>query len=88
MGKYGGYTNIMYGLISGRNAMPLLAIVFFTAAARFMLFCLVYWGGVVPLLQSISSLKEYPIYRDLPAIQFDIIHANPNSSYPVSVVIP
>ena len=68
--------------------MPLLAIVFFTADAGLMQFCLVSLGELAPILQSISSLKEYPIYRDLPAIQLDIVHANPNSPYPVSLVIP
>ena len=57
----------------------------FTGAAVAMRFCLIFRGEVVFLLHSISTLKQYPIYRNLSMIQFDVENANPNSPYPVSV---
>ena len=50
-----------------------------------MQFCLISGGEVVPILERVSTLKEYPIYHDLSAIQLDVENANPSFPYPVSV---
>ena len=57
--------------------------ILFTAAALNEDFCIVNRGGVVPLAR-ISNLEEFPIYRNLSVVQFDIVNPN-NSTYPVSV---
>ena len=50
-----------------------------------MQFCLISGGEVVPILERVSTLKEYPIHHNLSVIQFDVENANPNYPYPVSV---
>ena len=57
--------------------------VLFAAAVLNMDFCIVSNGDVVPLA-SVSNLEEFPIYRNISELQFDIINRH-NSLYPVSV---
>ena len=58
----------------------------FTAAALNEDFCIVRRIGVTPLT-NVGNLEDFPIYRNLSMLQFDIINPNHhNSSYPVSVV--
>ena len=59
----------------------------FTAAVLRMDFCVVNRKGVIPLA-SIGNLEEFPIYRNLSVLQFDVVNPNHhNSPYPVSVII-
>ena len=58
----------------------------FTGHASVTSFCMVSNGEVAALLRSSNdSLKQFPIYRNLPMLQLDVINTNTNSPYPVSV---
>lgn len=58
--------------------------IFFTDSASDMNFCLILEEQDLPLL-SVDSLKDFPIYRDLSVLHFDIRSTNINSPYPVSI---
>ena len=47
-------------------------------------FCIVR-GGEIVALATTDNPEEFPIYRNLSVLQFDIIHHNNISPYPVSV---
>ena len=49
-----------------------------------MEFCLLSRGELIPLLESADVVKQFPFYRNLSVVQFDIINNNLKSPYPVS----
>ena len=54
--------------------------------ASMMEFCLLFRGQILPFLESIDVVKQFPFYRNLSIIQFDIVNnylISP-SPYPVS----
>ena len=55
----------------------------FTAAVLNMDFCIVRDGEVVPIATT-SNPEEFPIYRNLSVLLFDIMNHNNISPYPVS----
>jgi len=57
--------------------------IYFVAARKTQDFCVISKSGIVFLAMVNSSLlQEYPMYRELLQMEFEIIH-NTTSSYPV-----